>query len=486
MVQILALVGAAALLAQTTLGAVVPARRTYDQNSYNNNNNNYNSGSNNGGSYQASNAYQQSSNQGSNNYNAGSNNYNSGSNNYNSGSNSYNNNNNYNMNQYQQQQDVTTTVAAQYNQATTTTSMMAEQTTMMMAEQTTMMMADTTTTSMMAETTVMAQEVTTTAASYSMPSYGSGSNSWNSGYNNCVQQCMAQFGQPPSSMDMQQSQDSLPPPTGTGAVHTIMVAPDGAGLRYMPFAVNASIGDTIRYVWTTPANHTATLSSALAICNKSGIADQRSFVSGVRNASAGISVFDVTVQTTEPQFFYCSVAQHCEKGMFGIINPTNVPGSTNTVGVMMNSMMQSNPQLQAAYSYMMQNISDSSAQNWGMSMSLDGIPASQYQEVAANVLFTQGTFALNPGMMESNQGAFNPDGSPIQFASGLNVLLSDTNAATPSNAVSGPASEATVTPAATGSLTPVNAYGSGNGALSARGVSTWLAVIVGVAGWLLI
>jgi len=100
---------------------------------------------------------------------------------------------------------------------------------------------------------------------------------------------MAQFGAPPSTMTMD-SQDSLPSATGTGAVHTVLVAPTGAGLRYVPFALNASVGDTVRYVWTTPNNHTATLSSALAVCNKSGIADERDFVSGVRNASQGVQV----------------------------------------------------------------------------------------------------------------------------------------------------------------------------------------------------
>lgn len=79
----------------------------------------------------------------------------------------------------------------------------------------------------------------------------------------------------------------MAPPQGKGAVHTVMVAPMQGVLRYWPFAVNASVGDTIRYVWTTPANHTATLSSALALCNKSGKAEELKWVSGVRNASAG-------------------------------------------------------------------------------------------------------------------------------------------------------------------------------------------------------
>jgi plastocyanin len=96
---------------------------------------------------------------------------------------------------------------------------------------------------------------------------------------------MAQFGSPPSSME---SQASLPPPSGGGATHTIYVAPDQHSLRYLPFAVNASVGDTLTYVWTTPINHTVTHSSALNICNKSSDAAQLNFVSGIKNAAAGI------------------------------------------------------------------------------------------------------------------------------------------------------------------------------------------------------
>jgi plastocyanin len=152
----------------------------------------------------------------------------------------------------------------------------------------------------------------------------------------------------------------MAPPQGTGAVHTIMVAPMQGTLRYFPVAVNATVGDTIRYVWTTPANHTATLSSAFAICNKSVEAEKLNWVSGVRNASAGTQTcaylpsplalttdhwltrtftVDVTIQTNEQQFFYCSVAQHCAKGMFGIVQPKM--GGNNTVSFHMNKWLES-------------------------------------------------------------------------------------------------------------------------------------------------
>ena len=89
-------------------------------------------------------------------------------------------------------------------------------------------------------------------------------------------------------MEWKPSESMAPPPDkGNGVVHTVMVAPMEGVLRYWPFAVNASVGDTIRYVWSTPLNHTATLSSALTICNKSAKADELKWVSGIKNASDG-------------------------------------------------------------------------------------------------------------------------------------------------------------------------------------------------------
>lgn len=96
-------------------------------------------------------------------------------------------------------------------------------------------------------------------------------------------ECVAQYGAPPKEW----KPADIPPPAaqGTGVVHTVMVAPMMGVLRYWPFSVNASVGDTIRYIWTTPANHTATLSSALAPCNRSARAEELQWASGVRNAS---------------------------------------------------------------------------------------------------------------------------------------------------------------------------------------------------------
>jgi plastocyanin len=66
---------------------------------------------------------------------------------------------------------------------------------------------------------------------------------------------------------------------GSGATHTVWVAPTQGVLRYVPFAVNASVGDTVKFIWGAN-NHTVTKSSELELCNKTGDAP---FASGEQN-----------------------------------------------------------------------------------------------------------------------------------------------------------------------------------------------------------
>jgi plastocyanin len=69
--------------------------------------------------------------------------------------------------------------------------------------------------------------------------------------------------------------------SGSGATHTVIVAPTQGVLRYVPFAINASVGDTVLFAWGAN-NHTVTKSSQLAICNKTADAP---FASGEQNKS---------------------------------------------------------------------------------------------------------------------------------------------------------------------------------------------------------
>lgn len=189
---------------------------------------------------------------------------------------------------------------------------------------------------------------------------------------------------------------------------------------------------------------------------------------------------DVVVKTAEPQFFYCSVAQHCEKGMFGIINPKSDFGGLNTVGAKMNDWLSSNPDLDAAWKVIHEDTKGTSADNWGNNIDISSIPESAYTDLAANVMWSRANFAANPGMLELDQGAATPDGSPIKIIGDLNTLLSATNQ-DPNAAVNPPAG----TP--TGALpNPENVSEALYGSASHNVVGFWVAALVGLASWMLL
>jgi len=286
-------------------------------------------------------------------------------------------------------------------------------------------------------------------------------------------------------MEWKPSESMAPPPdSGNGVVHTVMVAPMEGVLRYWPFAVNASVGDTIRYVWTTPLNHTATLSTALTICNKSAKADELKWVSGVKNASNGTpQTFDVTIQTNETQFFYCSVAQHCNKGMFGMVQPKM--GGNNTVSFYMDKWLQSNPDLKAAWANVHNQTKDTPADTWGNNMSVDGIPEASYMDLAKNIMWNRAMFAANPGSLEANS-AVTSDNSPIKLVGDLNTLLASTSQDPPSSVPQGtPTGAVPDTSAAASQLANANTTPA-SGAGFKTSVPVWVAAFVGAVSYLVL
>jgi plastocyanin len=105
-------------------------------------------------------------------------------------------------------------------------------------------------------------------------------------------ECNAKYGQLPSSPST--TTDYSPAKTGSsngGATHTVVVAPTQGVLRYVPFAVNASAGDTVKFMWGAN-NHTVTKSSALLPCNKSS---DSPFASGAQNKDFVCTYLDLQV-----------------------------------------------------------------------------------------------------------------------------------------------------------------------------------------------
>jgi len=279
---------------------------------------------------------------------------------------------------------------------------------------------------------------TTTSAwsSYSTPVYGSGTSNWGgSGYDDCVSQCLAQFGSP-AAQYIPTTTSSSEGSTGNGATHTVIVAPSQGVLRYVPFAVNASVGDTVKFMWGANT-HTVTKSSALLPCNKSGDA---LFASGTHDKDF---VFTQVVNDTNPVYFHCATPGHCQKGMFGIINPPSAFGSVSSFSGSLQTLGASNPDVAAYASFTSTQTSNNlAASKWGGSIDLAALPDWAHAVAAENVLYTRNFLAANAEVLKE-------DGSIDLSASGTTPLMipQDVGAAL-NNAAAAPSTPAPSTPEA--------------------------------------
>ncbi|TDL27535.1 hypothetical protein BD410DRAFT_714051 [Rickenella mellea] len=321
--------------------------------------------------------------------------------------------------------------------------------------------------------TQMYESTSTSSAynSYSTMSYGSGSSNWNNGgYDSCVQQCMASYGSPMATYTPDNSGSyGSGGSSGTGATWTVIVAPTQGVLRYVPFAVNASVGDTVKFVWNANV-HTVTKSSQLELCNKTS---DGAFASGSQNKSF---VFTQVVNSTDPTFFYCGTPNHCQKGMFGIINPPSAISASTSVANMMPSMVANNSDIAAMNAYTnMQTLGNNAATTWGNSMDMSGMPDWSMPMMAQNVMYTRTFLAANPEVLSDSGKVDLSAASSLMVPQDITAAL----AAAPASSSSTPAAAAAGTPAA--STTPAanaGAKASGARGLAASGAS---AAIVAIA-----
>jgi plastocyanin len=315
------------------------------------------------------------------------------------------------------------------------------------------------------ETAVYEPPVATTPV-YTPPQYGSGGNQWGNDYNSCVSKCLAQYGAPPAAY-------TPPPPpadapvgeTGAGKVHTVLVAPVKGVLRYVPPLLDVPTGDSVKFIWNGPANHTVAKSSKLDMCNKTADAF---FTSGVQSGSFE---FTKTVNDTTPVYFYCSVAQHCAKGMFGVINPAKgVPGSNMTVETMMPKWTAEYPDLGAAWKTIHEKTQGTPADTWGNKMDVASVPVEQQKGLAENILYYRSFLAENPGVQELDAGAALPVGTTeFKLPADITSLLSSTSG-DPVGAANAAAGNPPTTAVPTGAQPTPSALNNGAGSLKSSGL----------------
>jgi len=109
-------------------------------------------------------------------------------------------------------------------------------------------------------------------------------------------------------------------------VQTI-VAGQGGNLAYSPNSVTAPVGSIVEFQFAGPG-HTVTSAAFDSPC----VGNSSSIFSGVIGSGGASNIasntFQITINDTNPIWFYCAIPTHCQAGMVGVINP---PASGNTL-----------------------------------------------------------------------------------------------------------------------------------------------------------
>ncbi|GAA5992613.1 hypothetical protein JCM5350_003672 [Sporobolomyces pararoseus] len=184
----------------------------------------------------------------------------------------------------------------------------------------------------------------------------------------------------------------------------VIVAPMQGDLRMVPFNINVPENETITFIFGA-GPHTVTQSSLLTICNASDA--EGAFKSG--RQEAGFQ-FPVVVTTNKTQSYYCGVPNHCEKGMFGLINGLNVAVPGDGFDDVIPKLTANNTELKSLYDET-KKVCEGSEEAWAWGSTLQmGQFAPWSQDVAAeNILYTRQYYAKNPSSLASANPANEKD-----------------------------------------------------------------------------
>jgi plastocyanin len=271
-----------------------------------------------------------------------------------------------------------------------------------------------------------------------LPSYGSGSVTWQGNYNDCVQKCFVVNNVPGTTVELPPSHNSnnnqhegskcdgkecppSPPPspegspiaaaggensaTGNGVTHNIMVEPVSGAVRMVPAFINVNAGDSVIFTIVN-GQHSIVQSSATSPCNASA----NGFNSGPLSAG---QTFTQVIQSTEPIFMFSDISGDCAAGLFGAINAaTGNENSTTTVSSLMPQWAASNADIDAQLTATNALASQTAGLEWANKLDVADIPPEQYPTLASNILFTRAVIGQNPDMV-GKDGVWRPSGSVV-------------------------------------------------------------------------
>lgn len=130
---------------------------------------------------------------------------------------------------------------------------------------------------------------------------------------------LAQYGGGSPGSSTTTSTESATTTSSTHGVQTVTVG-DNNALAFSPDSITAAVGSSIEFVFYPPI-HSATQSSFESPC--APLANGTGFWSGAFTTTGdgtNANVFTLTINDTNPIWFFCATLGHCESGMAGVIN----------------------------------------------------------------------------------------------------------------------------------------------------------------------
>ncbi|GAA5992611.1 hypothetical protein JCM5350_003671 [Sporobolomyces pararoseus] len=190
--------------------------------------------------------------------------------------------------------------------------------------------------------------------------------------------------------------------------YQVIVAPKKGDLRMVPFNINVPQGQNVTFLWGA-GPHTVTQSSPLEICNASQTAG--AYKSGMQDVGFQ---FPVQISSNSTQTYFCGVPNHCQKGMFGLINGLTVAVPEGSFGQAMPQMAANDSGLMSLWNETKTMCKDSpSAWSWGDSLATTQFPEWALPMAMENILMTRQFLVSNPeGISNSSTVATRPS-SPI-------------------------------------------------------------------------
>jgi len=98
-----------------------------------------------------------------------------------------------------------------------------------------------------------------------------------------------------------------------------VVAVGNGGVTFTPNSVTAAVGDSIEFQFMA-ARHSVAQADFSSPCAPSNGGIWSGFQTG---STSSPPVFVISVTSTDPVWFYCAVADHCQLGMVFALNPTS-------------------------------------------------------------------------------------------------------------------------------------------------------------------